>query len=65
MLPEVKRFAPALLALLLAAWPLAAQQPNRNVRFGLPSSAKADPRQREDYLSGAGRAWRTIAVTSE
>ena len=50
MLPQVKRFAPPLLALLLAVWPLAAQEPNRNARFGLPSPAKADPRQREDYL---------------
>jgi endonuclease G len=39
-----------LLALFLAAAPLAAQEPNRNVRFGMPSPAKADPRQREDYL---------------
>src|SRR3954471_5344037 len=39
-----------LLALLLAALPLAAQGPNPNVRFGLPSPAKPDPRQREDYL---------------
>jgi endonuclease G len=38
------------LALFLAAAPLAAQQPDRNVRFGMPSPAKADPRQREDYL---------------
>ena len=38
------------LALLLAVPPLAAQEPNPNVRFGLPSPAKADPRQREDYL---------------
>ncbi len=39
-----------LLALFLAlvAAPLAAQEPNRNVRFGLPSPAKADPAQRED-----------------
>ena len=39
-----------LLALLWAASALSAQQPNRNVRFGLPSPAKADPKQREDYL---------------
>src|SRR3954452_3497183 len=39
-----------LLALLLAAPPPAAQEVNPNVRFGLPSPAQADPRQREDYL---------------
>ncbi|HKB38088.1 MAG TPA: hypothetical protein VKD72_16700 [Gemmataceae bacterium] len=38
-----------LLALLLAAAPVAAEEPNRNVRFGLPTPAKADPKQREDY----------------
>ena len=30
--------------------PLAAAEPNPNVRFGTPSPARADPRQREDYL---------------
>src|SRR5262249_54399410 len=44
------RFAVPLLALLLAAAPPAAQEANRNVRFGMPSPAKADPKQREDYL---------------
>lgn len=41
-----------LLALLFALVisPLSAQEPNRNIRFGLPSPAKADPAQREDYL---------------
>src|SRR4051794_7915258 len=39
-----------LLALVLAASPLAAQEPSPNVRFGLPSPAKADTKQREDYL---------------
>src|SRR6478735_2877977 len=39
-----------LLALFLAASALSAEEPNRNVRFGLPSPAKADPKQREDYL---------------
>jgi endonuclease G len=38
------------LALLLVIAPLAAQDPRRNVRFGMLSPAKADPRQREDYL---------------
>jgi endonuclease G len=40
------------LALLLSVAPLAAQEPalGPNVRFGLPSPAKADPKQREDYL---------------
>jgi endonuclease G len=42
----------ALLALLPAIAPLTAQEqePSPNVRFGLPSPAKADPQQREDYL---------------
>jgi endonuclease G, mitochondrial len=38
---------------LLLTLPLAAQEPkdvNRNVRFGLPTPAKPDPKQREDYL---------------
>jgi endonuclease G len=40
------------LALLLSVAPLAAQEPalGPNVRFGLPSPAQADPKQREDYL---------------
>src|SRR4051794_20713029 len=45
-----KRLAAPPLALLLAASPAAAQGTNPNVRFGLPSPAKPDPRQREDYL---------------
>ena len=45
-----RRLVLPLLALLLAALPLVAQEPNRNIRFGLPSPAKADPKQREDYL---------------
>ena len=43
-----RRFLP-LLALLLSAASLSAEEPNRNVRFGLPTPAKADPKQREDY----------------
>ena len=39
----------AWLALSLAA-PLAAAEPNRNVRFGMPSPAVADPQHRGDYL---------------
>src|SRR5438132_8020381 len=50
MTPLARRLVLPLLALLWAASALSAQQPNRNVRFGLPSPAKADPRQREDYL---------------
>ncbi|HZY85362.1 MAG TPA: DNA/RNA non-specific endonuclease [Gemmataceae bacterium] len=45
-----RRFALPLLALLLTAAALAAQGPDRNVRFGLPGPAKADPGQREAYL---------------
>src|SRR4051812_20682023 len=50
MLPLLKRLVLPLLAALLTASPAAAQGPNPNVRFGLPSPAKPDPRQREDYL---------------
>jgi endonuclease G len=39
----------ALLPLFLAA-SLCAQEPNRNTRFGLPSDARVDLAQREDYL---------------
>src|SRR3954451_24240054 len=38
------------LVLLLACSPVWAQEGNPNVRFGMPSAAKADPSQREDYL---------------
>jgi endonuclease G, mitochondrial len=41
--------SPWLLALLLAS-PLAAQEPNRNARFGLPGPAKAEPSSREAFL---------------
>ncbi len=44
-----KRPLLAVLTLLLA-FPVTAQEPSRNIRFGLPSPAKADPKQREDYL---------------
>src|SRR5260370_36180452 len=39
-----------LVALLVAPPPLPAQEPNCNVCFGMPSPAKADSEQREDYL---------------
>jgi len=45
-----RRLVLRLLVLFLLVPPLAGQEPNRNVRFGLPSPAKADPKQREDYL---------------
>jgi endonuclease G, mitochondrial len=45
-----KRLIPLLLALLALSPPLPAEEPDRNVRFGMPSFAKADPEQREDYL---------------
>ena len=50
MRSQVKRFVPSLLALFLAVAPLVAQEPNRNIRFGMPSPAKPDPENREDYL---------------
>lgn len=39
-----------LLALLVAARPHRPREFDRNVRFGLPSPARADPERREDYL---------------
>jgi hypothetical protein len=50
MLPALKRPVAPLLALLLAAAPLAAREANRNVRFGLPVPAKAEPPSREAFL---------------
>jgi endonuclease G len=44
------RLTPPLLVLLLAASPAAAQEANRNVRFGMPAPAQADPESREAYL---------------
>jgi hypothetical protein len=49
MMPVRKRLAAPTLALLLAP-PLAAQEANRNVRFGLPGPAKPEPSSREAYL---------------
>lgn len=46
----VKRFLPPLLAPFLALSPLVAQEVNRNIRFGLPGPAKADPENHESYL---------------
>jgi hypothetical protein len=48
----VKRFALPLLGLFFAASLVGGQAaaPNRNVRFGMPSMATADPSNREDYL---------------
>src|SRR5436190_23461478 len=50
MSSPTRRLALPLLALILAAAPLAAQEANRNARFGLPGPAKADPKQRDAYL---------------
>jgi endonuclease G len=49
MMPVLKRLAAPILALLLAP-PLAAQEANRNVRFGLPGPAKHDPSSRDAFL---------------
>src|SRR5437879_2092689 len=59
----MRRLAPPILALLLATLPLAARQPvpvtvqqpvppeaARHVRLGMPGPAKADPRDRDNYL---------------
>jgi hypothetical protein len=48
--PLLQRLVPPLLVLLLAVAPASAQGPNRNVRFGMPGPAKADPESREAYL---------------
>ena len=49
MMPTLKRFAALVLPLLLAA-PLAAQEANRNVPFGLPGPARPEPSSREAFL---------------
>jgi hypothetical protein len=41
---------PSLLVLFLVVRPLVAAEPSPKVRFGLPSAAKDDPKQREDFL---------------
>jgi endonuclease G, mitochondrial len=46
----LRRLVLPLLTLFWAASALSAEEPNHNVRFGLPSPAKADPKQREDFL---------------
>ena len=45
MPPQLKSLFLALLVALLTAHLAPAQAPNPNVRFGMPSPAKADPRQ--------------------
>jgi endonuclease G, mitochondrial len=51
MATVVKRFHFSVLVLLTVIPLLAGQDtPNRNIRFGMPSPAKADNAQREDYL---------------
>ncbi|HKI36705.1 MAG TPA: DNA/RNA non-specific endonuclease [Gemmataceae bacterium] len=45
-----KHLCLSLLALFLTLAPLNAAEPSPNVRFGMPSPAKADTKQREDYL---------------
>jgi hypothetical protein len=52
MFPPAKRLLVPLLALFLAFSSPQAQEkePNRNIRFGMPAPAKADPESREAYL---------------
>src|SRR5690349_20124827 len=45
----VKSLAGCLLALALPLTAPRAEEPNPNVRFGLPSPARAEPSHREDY----------------
>ena len=40
----------SLLSLVLSVSPLAADEPSPILRLGMPSDAKDDPKQREDYL---------------
>src|SRR5581483_4555199 len=47
---SLKRLAPLLLALLAASPLPSAEGPDRNVRFGMPSSAKADLIARPQYV---------------
>lgn len=44
------RLVPLLVALFAISPLWSSEEPNRNIRFGMPSPAKADPEQREDYL---------------
>jgi endonuclease G len=46
----LKPFRTPLLALLLTWAPLAAEEPSRHAGLGLPSPAKTDPKQRDDFL---------------
>jgi endonuclease G len=50
MVTAAKHLSQPLLVLLLAVTPLAAQEPSPNVRFGMPSPARADSKQRDGYL---------------
>jgi endonuclease G len=50
MFSKLRRATLAFCAVLAGAAPPVAEKPNPNAPFGLPSPAKADPRQREDYL---------------
>jgi endonuclease G len=49
MYTSAKSLSASLLVLLWLS-PLRAEEPSPNVRFGMPSAAKADAKQREDYL---------------
>src|SRR5689334_12816129 len=49
MATPVKHFALIVLALPLAAAPLAAQEPNQNAPFGVPHSAAANLKHRDAY----------------
>ena len=66
MLTQAKRLLPALLPLLFAASPLAAQRPNPNARFGFPAPAKADTASREAYLpsSKSCTSFRFVSIRS-
>jgi hypothetical protein len=52
MLTPAKRFLLPLVVLFLALSSPAAQEKeqNRNIRFGMPAPAKADPESREPFL---------------
>ena len=50
MITSLKRLIVSVFLLLAAFTPLVAQDANRNIRFGMPGPAAADPKQRETFL---------------
>jgi len=66
MLTFTRRLVLPLLVLLLAAASVFAEEPNRNVRFGLPSPAKVgDKTEKRAYLVGkpSDGTWAGLKIT--